>query len=659
MEGQIQVVGQNMVWHCQQETVIIQPWGIDGIRVQSTLFDQMQNLPHALVVEPLPAYATKIALTDEGAILQNGKVQVELDKDGRLSFFNARSGELLLAERPDHFTLPPARRWRPNRGGAYHLEVSFLPFENEHFYGMGQHQHGRLDNKGCVIELEQRNTEVSIPFLVSSRGYAFLWNNPAIGRAELGNNLTRWVAESTRQMDYYLVVGDTPADLLERYSEVTGHAPMLPEWAAGFWQCKLRYKTQDELLGVAREYKRRGLPLAVIVIDYFHWTMLGEWKFDPACWPDPIAMVKELDEMGVKLMVSVWPAVNVYSENYQKMSALGYLAHSELGSQVQMFLYDTYPGRDAPLTFYDATHPEARLYLWEQIRQNYYKYGIKVWWLDADEPEIKPFDHELVRYHQGPALEVGCIYPLMHQQGFYDGMRAEGEEEIITLSRSAWAGSQRYGAAVWSGDIASTFEALRTQVAAGLNIAMSGIPWWTTDIGGFHGGDVNSPYFRELIVRWFQYGLFCPLFRLHGVRSPGAVDSGGPNEVWSFGDEAYAVIKRLLLLRERLKPYILVQMKQAHLKGLPPMRPLFVDFPGDATAWKVSDEFMLGPDLLAAPVLDEGARGREVYLPSGTDWVDAWDGVTRQGGEWVEISAPLDKVPAFWRKNSPYAIRFS
>ena len=219
-------------------------------------------------------------------------------------------------------------------------------------------------------------------------------------------------------MDYYLVVGDTPADLLERYAEVTGHAPMLPEWAAGFWQCKLRYKTQEELLEVAREYKRRGLPLSVIVIDYFHWTMLGEWKFDPACWPDPAAMVKELGEMGVKVMVSVWPAVNLYSANYQKMSALGYLARSERGSQVQMFLYDTYPGREAPLTFYDATHPEARRYVWEQVKENYYQYGIKVWWLDADEPEIKPFDHDLVHYHLGPAMEIGCIYPLMHQQGF-------------------------------------------------------------------------------------------------------------------------------------------------------------------------------------------------------------------------------------------------
>jgi alpha-D-xyloside xylohydrolase len=199
---------------------------------------------------------------------------------------------------------------------------------------------------------------------------------------------------------------------------------------------------------------------------------------------------------------------------------------------------------------------------------------------------------------------------------------------------------------------------LRTQVAAGLNIAMSGIPWWTTDIGGFHGGDVNSPYFRELIVRWFQYGVFCPLFRLHGVRSPGAVDSGGPNEIWSFGEEAFGIISHLLFLREKLKPYLMVQMKAAHLKGLPPMRPLFVDFPGDAVAWKISDQFMLGPDLLVAPVLDEGVHGRTVYLPPGESWVDAWDGITYQGGAWVEISAPLDRVPAFWRKGSQYAFSF-
>ena len=658
MEGTFQIEAQAVVWRCEQETVIVQPWGMDGVRVQATQSNELIEIPHALTIEPIPAYATKIELTESGATLQNGKILVEMGKDGRLCFFHARTGELLAAEPEAHFTRPASRRWRPVGGGAYRLEVTFLSFENERFYGMGQHQHGRLDNKGCVIALEQRNTEVSIPFLVSNRGYGFLWNNPAIGQAELGFNQTRWVAEATRQMDYFIAVGDSPADLLERYAEVTGHAPMLPEWAAGFWQCKLRYRTQEELLGVAREYKQRGLPLAVIVIDYFHWTMMGEWKFDPVSWPDPAGMVKELDEMGVKVMVSVWPAVNHYSENYQEMRSLGYLAHSEQGSQVQMFLYDAFPGREAPLSFYDATHPVARHYIWEKVRENYYKHGIKVWWLDADEPELIPFDHSLIHYHLGPALEVGCIYPLMHQQGFYEGMHLEGEEEVITLSRSAWAGSQRFGAAVWSGDIASRFEVLRTQVTAGLNIAMSGIPWWTTDIGGFHGGDVNSAYFRELIVRWFQYGLFCPLFRLHGVRAPGTVNSGGPNEIWSFGDEAYAIIRHLLFLRERLKPYILVQMKAAHMKGLPPMRPLFVDFPGDAAAWNISDQFMFGPDLLAAPVLDEGARGRAVYLPAGASWVDAWNGVVYEGGAWIEVSAPLDRVPAFWRDGSAHIFRF-
>ena len=292
------------------------------------------------------------------------------------------------------------------------------------------------------------------------------------------------------------------------------------------------------------------------------------------------------------------------------------------------------------------------------MRENYYRYGIKVWWLDADEPEIKPFDHELVRYHLGTGYGSGLYLSLDAPAGLLRRHALSRRRRCGSLSRSAWAGSQRFGAAVWSGDIASTFEVLRTQVAAGLNIAMSGIPWWTTDIGGFHGGDVNSPYFRELIVRWFQYGVFCPLFRLHGVRSPGAVDLGGPNEIWSFGEEAFGIISHLLFLREKLKPYLMVQMKAAHLKGLPPMRPLFVDFPGDAVAWKISDQFMLGPDLLVAPVLDEGVHGRTVYLPPGENWVDAWDGITYQGGAWVEISAPLDRVPAFWRKGSQYAFSF-
>ena len=260
-----------------------------------------------------------------------------------------------------------------------------------------------------------------------------------------------------------------------------------------------------------------------------------------------------------------------------------------------------------------------------------------------------PLHPDNVRYYLGSGTEVGNIYPMLHEQGVYEGMRDEGEEAIITLCRSAWAGSQRYGAAVWSGDIASTFEALRTQVRAGLNIGLSGIPWWTTDIGGFHGGDINSPYFRELIVRWFQYGVFCPLFRLHGHRQPAGPMSGGPNEVWSFGEEAGAIIEGLLFLRERLRPYVMQQMRLAHEQGIPPMRPLFFDFPADARCAAVDDQFMFGPDLLVAPVLDEGATARRLYLPAGTTWRYAWSDETLDGGQWVTAAAPLSRIPLYLR----------
>jgi len=262
------------------------------------------------------------------------------------------------------------------------------------------------------------------------------------------------------------------------------------------------------------------------------------------------------------------------------------LVRTERGVPATMDLIDT--GQEGTIYghFYDPTNPQARRFIWEQVKQGYYEHGIKVFWLDACEPEIKPRDFDNLRYHIGNGQAVTNLYPFYNAQAFYEGMRSEGETEIVNLCRSAWAGSQRFGAALWSGDIQSSFEALRAQLPAGLNAGLSGIPWWTTDIGGFFNGDIRSPYFRELIVRWFQYGLFCPLFRLHGYRLPypetaDGIFAGGPNEVWSFGEEAYQIIKELLFLRERLKPYIMAQMKLAHEIGTPPMRPLFFDFSAD------------------------------------------------------------------------------
>jgi alpha-D-xyloside xylohydrolase len=317
--------------------------------------------------------------------------------------------------------------------------------------------------------------------------------------------------------------------------------------------------------------------------------------------------------------------------------------------------WPTGPGQKN-LYHYDPTNPEARKYIWQKVRAGYYRHGIKVWWLDACEPEIRPLDPDNLRYHIGNGAQVGCIHPLMHQQGFYEGMRSEGEDEIITLCRSAWLGSQRYGAAVWSGDIPSTFESLRQQVTAGLNIAMSGICWWTTDIGGFQGGDINSPYFRELIVRWFQYGVFCPLFRLHGVREPGQADSGAPNEVWSFGEKAYKIIRKVLLLREKLRPYIMKQMRVAHRTGLPMMRPLFFDFVEDKNCYDIEDQFLFGPDILVAPVLHKGAKSRDVYLPKGANWTEAGSKKNFKGGRWIKADAPLEKIPFYIRAGSGLSI---
>jgi alpha-D-xyloside xylohydrolase len=391
------------------------------------------------------------------------------------------------------------------------------------------------------------------------------------------------------------------------------------------------------------------LPLSAIVCDFFHWTLQGDWKFDPACWPDPAAMVQELAKKGVHVIVSVWPTVNRLSANFVAMQKQGYILRTARGTLAQMWFVDNQSEEGLYLHYYDPSNSHARQFVWERVREGYYRYGIKTYWLDACEPELLPLHPDNLRYHIGDGEAVANAYPFLHAKGFFDGLTSEGEEDILLLCRSAWAGSQRFGAAVWSGDIQSSFEALAAQVRGGLNIGLSGIPWWTTDIGGFHGGDPSSPHFRELIVRWFQVAVFFPLFRLHGHRLPVTQFSGGPNEVWSFGEQAFAIIKNLMMLRERLRPYIMEQMRLAHETGTPPMRPLFFDFPGDGAGFQVEDEFMFGPDLLVSPILSEGMTSRPVYLPAGSTWTDAWSRQTHAGGQTITVQAPLDRIPLYLR----------
>lgn len=271
------------------------------------------------------------------------------------------------------------------------------------------------------------------------------------------------------------------------------------------------------------------------------------------------------------------------------------------------------------------------------------------------------YDFDNYRYHIGPNVQVGNVYPQLYSRTFYEGMSAEGQQNIINLVRCAWAGSQRYGALVWSGDIHSSYEDFRKQICAGLHMGICGIPWWTTDIGGFHGGDPEDEAFRKLLVRWFQYGTFSPVMRLHGDRKPStklygkggrpALFTGGNNEVWSFGEEVYEILKKYLQIREVMRPYTRELMKQAHEKGTPVMRPMFYEFPEDEKCWELKDQYMYGSDILVAPIVYENMTHREVYLPYGATWTNLHDGKKYEGGQAVLVDSPLDVIPVFAKNN--------
>lgn len=673
--------GKGVVW--------IEPWGANSLRVRMSPMPQMDTNDWALTeqikdITPEIRFETvdvtdpwyrgeeyaKYHQTAVRAELTNGKITAKVSHEGWISFYNQK-GELLTEEywrtrdRINRYCVPlrvTARELKPICGTTdYELTARFEAFDDEKIFGMGQYQEKHLNQKGAVLELAHRNSQASVPFYVSNRGYGFFWNNPAIGTATFGTNKTEWYAKSTKKLDYFITAGDSPAEIEAQYSLATGRTPMMPEYGLGYWQCKLRYRTQEELLAVAREHKKRGLPMDAIVIDFFHWTMQGDFQFEPLDWPDSQAMVQELKELGIETVVSVWPTVDERSKNFGKMSDMGYLVNADRGNQNHM----TWMGNTV---FYDATHPGAQHYVWERCKENYYQYGIRCFWLDEAEPEYGPYDFDNYRYYAGPALQCSNIYPVGYAKGFYDGLKAEGEKDILSLVRCAWAGSQKYGVLTWSGDIYSSFRSMREQLQAGLNMSMAGIPWWTSDIGGFLGGDIRDVSFRELLVRWFAWGAFCPVFRMHGERSPWyereqefrngvrQLTSGQDNEVWSFGEDNYQILTKYLFIRERLRPYIRECMKAASETGAPVMRPLFFDFPEDSQCWEVEDSYMFGPDLLVSPVMEAGAETRIVYLPKGAKWKDAYTKEVYEGGQTVTVPAPIDVIPVMVRDGKEYVI---
>ncbi len=647
----------NLLARMDGETVMITPWGENSVRVRSTLVEDISEM-NAALLEPQSG-GGEIVIEENQATVINGKIKAVVavygwSKKLRITFFNQK-GEVLLREISDGVALNlKARFFKALPGGSFRLKATFEANEGEKLYGMGQYQQEVMNLKGCNLELAHRNSQASVPFLISNKGYGFLWNNAAIGEVHFGSNTTEWIAEATRQLDYWITAGDTPAEIEEAYAEATGKTPMMPEYGLGFWQCKLRYYNQQQVIDVVREYKKRGIPLDVIVIDYYHWPRCGDWRFDEEYFPDPKAMVDELKAMGVETMVSVWPQVDWRSENYEEMKQQGLLVKINSGVDVQMLFH----GNNV---FMDATNPRTRKYVWEKCKQNYADYGIKMFWLDEaePEPEFTNYDFENYRYNAGPVMEVGNIYPREYARLFYEGQKESGQEDVVNLIRCAWAGSQRYGALVWSGDIMSNYEDFRKQICAGIHMSLSGIPWWTTDIGGFHGGQIASEDFRELLIRWFQFGTFLPVMRLHGCRQPGTPivnkagevreQTGADNEVWSFGEEAYPILVKFIQIREMMRDYTRELMREASEKGSPVMRALFYEFPEDKECWDITDSYMYGADILVAPICHQHEMSRRVYLPAGAEWVSAGTGERFAGGQWLKVEAGIETLPIFLR----------
>lgn len=556
-------------------------------------------------------------------------------KDGSIVFTD-HAGRRLLQEGPKKMT--PAT---VNGENTWHSQDVFGIYGSEEaFYGLGQHQAGVWNYRGESIDLSQENTNIAVPFWLSTNGYGVFWNNTSASR--FNNRFVQALyvsSEVADTIDYYFFYGPEFDKIIADYRELTGAAPMYGKWAYGFWQCKNKYKTQAELLAVAHKYRELHIPVDNIVQDWFWWTKTGEFVFNKD-YPDAKGMVDDLHRNHFHLMISIWPFFYPGTQTYSEMDKLGYFIDR---TKVVSF----HPQGNA---VYDAFNPAARKYYWGLVDHALFQIGADAWWMDTTEPETEGVQENVLRSNQvaiGSGARFANLYPLMATSAVYQGQRAESDQKrVYILSRSAFAGSQANAVTAWSGDVLSDFETYKRQIPAALNFELSGIPYWTSDIGGFILGHPNDPAYRELFVRWFQFGTFCPILRVHGTRAP------DQNELWSYGPEAQRILVNFDKLRYRLLPYIYSMAWMITNSSYTPMRPLVMDFPSDPRVQNIGDQFMFGPAILVNPVTEQGATTRHLYLPAGTTWHDFWSDSAQPGGKAIDAPAPLDRIPLYVRAGS-------
>ncbi len=583
----------------------------------------------------------------------------------------------LTVSTPEGKELLTMQRWsmvpnKNNHGGegtsteGYRVSATFDSPSDEHYYGLGQHQQGFLDLRGhrinCWHDYSAPGGEtLCVPFMVSSRGYGIVWDNPSKTTIDLGiNGKNTWSSNIGDRVSFFLISGKTTDEIYAGYRQLTGTTHLLPRATYGYIQSKAIYGTQQQIMDVAEGYRKRNLPADVLVVDFLNMTRQGEMDLDPKRWPDAAGMNDKLHAMGFSTLLSVWPHYAPGTQFYDMLRDKGWLVNKVDGTP------DPGGFTDQIGPNIDTTNPAAAKWFWERIRDRYINPDhFDYLWLDETEPDINP-DND--RFSIGSGQRFFNVYPLFHTASVYDGFRRDfgDSRRVMILSRAAYLGAQRNGTIFWSSDIVSSWDMLKRSVPAGLGFTATGMPYWDTDIAGFFSPSLAADYkpahtplidpsdvrsnvdrysdYPELFVRWFEWGAFQPIMRAHGERQH--------NEVWAYGKQAEPILSKYLRLRYELLPYTYSLAYSSYQTGAPFMRALFMDFPNDAKVSGITDEYMYGPAFLVAPVTDQGATSREVYLPAGSDWYNYWTNERLKGGQTITVSAPIDTLPLFVRAGS-------
>jgi alpha-D-xyloside xylohydrolase len=638
------------------KSVLVKFYADDIIQIVASPEDS-PSVPFSLIVDKveLPKVEFKIKESADVMQLTTRKLIVIIDvHNGQVTFKNINNEDLL---KEGTRQIIPAIEVNEK---VNNIKQSFNWADDEALYGLGQHQKGIFNWRSHYVELFQFNTRAIVPFLLSTKGYGILWDNYSYTKFNDDKYGSYIWSEVGDAINYFFIYGPEPDSVINNYRTLTGKAPLFPKWAYGYFQSKERYKSQEEILNVVKEYRSRKIPLDAIVLDWQYWDD-GKWgqkSFNKERFPNPELMMDSLhSKYNTHLMISIWPKMSIKSSDYSEM-----IKHKG-------FLYKE---DDSP--FYDAFNPQARMLYWEQANKGLFSKGIDAWWCDATEPEVGGWDLNCDAYKTKMTPKIGSgarymnAYSLMHSKGIYENQRlTTNKKRVVNLTRSAFAGQQKYATITWSGDIVANWNVFKNQIPAGLNFCMSGLPYWTMDIGGFfvqssavgrlgrgawfRNGDFDrglaDDNYKELYVRWFQFGAFCPIFRSHGTDIS--------REIYRFGEPgtwAYDALLKFDNLRYRLMPYIYSMAWKVTSEGYTLMRGLIMDFRNDPHVYDIDDQFMFGQSILVNPVIKPKETFREVYLPIGSGWYNFWTGKKYSGGQTLDVPTPIDQIPIFIKEGS-------